>query len=195
MLQFIPCENNKYSVAELTQMAIEAGCGWIQLHLPDASNADIRDLAAELIPLCKEAGVILTIEDRPELARDLGIHGVHLTDNSHGSARKVREDLGAGAIIGIQVADPQSILSLKGADIDYVTLNPTLTADRCRQIIADARNAGSEMPIVVTGTDIPEMITTGASGFAVPYSGPLADADDPVAAISSYIDTINNNRN
>lgn len=186
MLQFIAEKNEDYSVAELTQMAIEAGCGWIQLHLPDADAAEIRALSDELIPMCKEAGVILTLEDRPDEAKELGIHGVHLTDNRHGSARKVREEMGPGAIIGVTVADPQAIISLKGADIDYVTLSPTLTADKCKQVIADARTGGSEMPIVVTGTDIDTLLSLGANGIAVPYAA-IADSDDPVAAIADIL--------
>lgn len=191
MLQFIPQENNKYSVIELTQMAIEAGCGWIQLRLPNSDEADIRAMADELIPLCKEAGVILTIEDRPELSRDLSIHGVHLSDSSHGSPRKVRDDLGPGAIIGVQVADPQSILTLKMADIDYATLDPSLSVERQQQIISDARAAGAETPIVVVGTDIEALLATGADGIAVPYAGAIAEAADPVTAIRELLMRLN----
>ena len=45
----------------------------------DADIAYIRDTTSEIIPLCQECSAFLTIEDNPELAKELSIHGVHLT--------------------------------------------------------------------------------------------------------------------
>lgn len=80
MLQYILTESSRYSVAELAQMAIEGGCGWIDLHLPSLSDTELRELLApDIIGMCREAGVFLTIDDREAVARELGLHGVRYT--------------------------------------------------------------------------------------------------------------------
>ena len=121
MLQFIAQTNDHYSVAETVQMAIEGGCRWIQLHLPELSDEDIKAMSGDIIDLCRESAAFLTIEDRPELAKELGLHGVHLTSASNRSATKLREELGPEAVIGVEVASAAAIMALRNADIDYVT--------------------------------------------------------------------------
>ena len=152
-------------------------------------DAEVRRIDDELIPVCKDAGVILTIEDRPELAKELSIHGVHLTGAYPGTARKVREDLGPGAIVGTQVGDAQSILSLRGADIDYVTLDPALSIEKDAEIIRAARLAGSDMPVVIAGNGTPDtlpaMLAAGANGVAA--SDFITNADDPVQAVKELL--------
>ena len=52
MLQFIAQESDKYSIAEEVQMALEGGCRWIQLRMPDAPDELVRETALEIIPMC-----------------------------------------------------------------------------------------------------------------------------------------------
>lgn len=188
MLQFIAGTGSRYTLAEEMQMAIEGGCAWVQLHPGDLTDAELREASADFIPLCRENATILTIEDRPELAKELGIHGVHLTDNGC-DAGAVREQLGPEAIIGVQVHSPQAVLTLRAKDIDYVTVDPGLTHDETASLIRTVRDAGCDMPIVVTGDitpgDIPAVRETGASGIAV--GAPISDAADPVAETQKYL--------
>ena len=196
MLQIIVENSDKYTIPELAQMAIEGNCGWIQLHMPAADDSEIREVCTELIPLCKETSTILTIEDRPELARELGIHGVHLTTAAGVSARSVRENLGPEAIIGAEVADAQSIIILKGADTDYVTLPPTLDRTRCSEIIDAAVSAGCSIPVVVsaTGSVNPQGIAalmrdTHAAGVAM-SSTAITTETDPADTVRKIIDSL-----
>ena len=196
MLQIIVENSDKYSIPELAQMAIEGNCGWIQLHMPDADDSEVREVCAELIPLCKETSTILTLEDRPELARELGIHGVHLTAAAGVSARSVRENLGPEAIIGAEVADAQSIITLKGADIDYVTLPPSLDRTRCAGIIDAATSAGCGIPVVVSAPrninpqEIAALMAdTHAAGVAM-SSTVITAEPDPADTVRKIIDTL-----
>ena len=120
MLQYIVRINNRFSVAELAQMAIEGGCHWVELDLPEASDDYVRATAAELKDLCLETGTFLTIVDRPEVARELGLHGVQLRGRRAAEAARLREELGAEAIIGIEVSRADEILKVQNLDIDYV---------------------------------------------------------------------------
>lgn len=60
--------------------------------------------------------------------RELSLHGVFLTKND-ASPVKVREELGAEAIIGAIVGTPDAALSLERADIDYVALTKSDPVD------------------------------------------------------------------
>ena len=64
MLQFITHQSDRFSIPEEAQMAIEGGCRWIQLRMKDASDDEVRAVANEIIPLCKENDTFLIIDDR-----------------------------------------------------------------------------------------------------------------------------------
>ncbi|MDE6238669.1 MAG: thiamine phosphate synthase [Muribaculaceae bacterium] len=185
MLQFIAQTNDRYSVAETVQMAIEGGCRWIQLHLPELTDEDIKAMSADIIALCRESAAFLTIEDRPELAKELGLHGVHLTSSVQRSAAKVREELGPEAVIGVEVASAAAVMSLQSADIDYVTLPADMKIGEIADLVSVVRGADITTPIVATGDISPEdalvYMAAGVSGIAT--GKPIIDSKDPVKEV------------
>lgn len=194
MLQFISQTNDRYSIAETVQMAIEGGCRWIQLHLPNLSDDDIKAMSGDIIEMCREAAAFLMLEDRPELAKELGLHGVHLKSLESRSAASLREELGPEAVIGVETDNAATILSLRNADIDYVTLPETLSLEQVAELIATVRNSGIELPIVATGNVSPENVAeykaAGVSGLAV--GEPIIEAKDPVATTELYLSLLTN---
>lgn len=192
MLQFIASVNDKYSVAELAQMAIEGGCHWVELDLPGASDDFVRSTTLELKDLCLETGTFLTIVDRPEVARETGLHGVQLRGARAAEAAAVREQLGAEAIIGIEVTRAEDILKVQNLDIDYATLPAGLPVAQVEAIVKTVREAEVNLPIVARGEFTPdeaiEMMVAGASGVAVGSS--IADAPDPVEAVTLLIEAL-----
>lgn len=189
MLQFIAQTNDRYSVAETVQMAIEGGCRWIQLHLPDLSDEDIKAMAPDIIDLCKESAAFLTIEDRPELAKELGLHGIHVKTITERSAAAIREELGPEAVIGVDVASAAAVMALRSADIDYVTLPADMRPGEIAEIVTTVRDAGIETPIVATGDITPEdalvYMAAGVSGVATGL--PLIKAEDPVKEVEMML--------
>lgn len=192
MLQFIARINDKYSVAELAQMAIEGGCHWVELDLPEASDDFIRATALELKNLCLETGTFLTIVDRPDVAREAGLHGVQLRGAKAAEAASLREGLGAEAVIGIEVATAADILKVQNLDIDYATLPDGLSADEVGHIVSAVRRAEVALPIVARGEFTPdeaiEMIVAGANGIAT--SDAIASAADPVEATTLLLEAL-----
>ena len=182
MLQFIAQVNDRYSVAETVQMAIEGGCRWIQLHLPGLSDEDIRPMAGDIIEMCRESAAFLMIEDRPELAKELSLHGVHFNDLNGRSAASWREELGPEAVIGVKADNAAAIMALRNADIDYVTLPEGMEIEKIDGLVSTVREAGIELPIVATGDisadDAVVYIAVGASGIAT--GTPIINAKDPV---------------
>lgn len=192
MLQFITSANERYSLAEQAQMSVEGGCQWVEMDFGE--NADptwIREVAGEIVPLCREAGVMLTIRNYPEIAKELGLHGVHLTAaESHAGA--TRQILGAEAVIGARVGTASAVPVLEKLDIDYASLPSTMTETEAAALIADVRAAGCRLPIVIEGdydaTDSDLIKAIGASGVATGKR--LMEAVDPVEAVSQMIKSL-----
>ena len=186
-------------------MAIEGGCRWIQLRMKNATDDEVRNVAMELIPLCQETDTFLVIDDRVALVNELKVSGVHLGKEDM-PAREARELLGPHAIIGVTANTIDDLLALRGLDVDYVGLGPlrhTTTKERLapvlgyegyRDIVAQARAAGIELPIVaiggITTDDIEPLMATGVNGMAV--SGAIIGASDPVAETSQFINRLQN---
>jgi len=205
MLQFITHPSEKYSIAEEVQMAIEGGCRWIQLRMKDASDEEVREVALELIPMCKENDTFLIIDDRVELVNELKVSGVHLGKNDM-DPMEARELLGPHAIIGITANTADDILAFKGKDVDYVglgpyrftetkkNLSPVLGTNGYHEIITAVRNADMDIPVVAIGgitiDDIPELIKTGINGIAV--SGAIINSPDPVEYTSRIMQKLLN---
>lgn len=195
MLQYItqPEGDTGYSVAEQVQMFIEGGGAWVVVAGLGQDESTLRQLCSGLLPVCRESGTILTLEDHHELARELGIHGVLLSTAAGTSAVSLREQYGAEAIIGVEVASAQAIVALQGRDIDYVQLSWGHGLEKIQAIISRARQAMTQpIPVVVAGNialgDIAAVMQAGASGIAT--GRPIANADDPVRATRQYIDLL-----
>ncbi|MCH5222356.1 MAG: thiamine phosphate synthase [Muribaculaceae bacterium] len=189
MLQIIISKNAKYSLSESAQMAIEGGAQWLLLKV-DAQRADkMRGEIVDIVAMCKDKGIILTIENCIEQAREYGLHGVFISDNNI-SPLKVREELGAEAIIGSVVATPDSATSLYRGDIDYVAFSDI---DNAKEFINDVRLCGCEIPIVayVAGSKLSDtdLDTFKQSGFSGICSGEqiFSDSTDPVEKIAHII--------
>lgn len=186
MLQVIITPGDKYSLAEEAQMAVEAGAQWLQLRVPQMSDEAIREAAPDIISLCREAGVMLTIEDNIAMARELGLHGVFI----HAGANpvKVREELGAEAVIGTIIGSADSAVAMSRADIDYVAL----TEDVSSALIADVRTAGCRIPVVAyrpgslfTEGEVEGLMTEGFSGLC--GADGVFSTDDPVGRIEKIL--------
>ena len=193
MLQFITNNSEKYSIAEEVQMALEAGCKWIQLRMKDATDEEVKEVALQLIPMCQENDAFLIIDDRVELVNELRVSGVHLGKEDM-DPLQARELLGPHAIIGVTANTAEDIIKLKGKDVDYVgvgpfrftttkkNLAPEIGLDGYKQIVEQVRAAGVELPLVAIGgitlDDVDAIMATGVQGIAM--SGAIINAPDPM---------------
>lgn len=194
MLQFVLDISLPRPLTEQARIAIEGGCSWAVLADTYRGDAKITDAEAEAVAtICREAGIILTVENNPDLAQKLGAHGFVITDKSCGSAVGLRGKLGAEAIIGETVSTPASAMMLERSDIDYGVIDPSLSLEDAMKLVGDSREAGCRLPLVLTGdfdaTDLPVIQAVGASGVA--SSRKLLEADDPVAAVRRLIEELN----
>lgn len=195
MLQYILRAVDSCATGELAQMAIEGGCRWISISPGELDDAALREaLVPDVVEMCRQAGVFLTIDDRPALARDLGVHGVRLgsaffTLHPGYTLTGLRDELGPEAVIGVECADPTAIPDMMPADIDFVSLPAQFSREQRRDFVARTRVLGVGLPLVAQGIESPaqgaEAIADGCNGVAV--GAPVTDAADPVAAMRQFL--------
>lgn len=186
MIQILLDKNEKYSMAEMAQIATEAGCGW--LILPDIDITELRAEATDIVEMCREAGVILTVRNNLEAAREFGLHGIMLDLGANPIA--ARGDLGAEAIIGSVIADASAASALTMADIDYFILLPEQV-----EIMEAAKKAGVENHFVALckGSNIDKDFIDGirSAGFSgICSDSSIFDCEDPVGHIAKLTKTI-----
>jgi len=107
--------------AQQLQLALRAGdVGAFQLRLKDATDTQIIAASKALIPICHDHGTAFLMNDRVDLAKQVGADGVHLGQDDM-NVRDARAVLGEQAIIGISCHD-SGHLAMEAGDgsADYV---------------------------------------------------------------------------
>jgi len=104
---------------DLAGAALAGGAGVIQLRdkvLPDAA---LELIAREIVPLCVQHNALLIVNDRIDVARAAGAHGVHLgqDDAPVGAARAA---LGTRAVVGASASTLDEALEAEAAGADYI---------------------------------------------------------------------------
>lgn len=199
-IQFITHQNDCIGYAEGAKMALEGGCKWIQLRMKDATDDEVRSVAAEIQPLCKQNEAIFLLDDRVELVRELHADGVHLGKNDM-PVDEARRVLGEEFIIGGTANTFEDIERLASQGADYIgcgpfrftttkkNLAPVLGLEGYRDIIENMRRTGIDIPVVaiggITASDIDDILATGVKGIAV--SGSVLTAENPVAMMRTLI--------
>lgn len=150
----------------------------LQLRLKDVDDAAIRRATGILQPIAQRRGVAFIMNDRPDLAAELGCDGVHVgeEDMPYAEARRL---LGPDRIVGVTCGDSRhrAVVAAE-AGADYVAFgaffpSPTKTATRFRATPALLRD-WSETTIVpcvaiggITQENCPPLVKAGADFLAV----------------------------
>ena len=117
--------------AEDLEAALAGGdVACLQLRLKDIDDDAIRRAARVLQPIAQERGVAFIMNDRPDLAAELGCDGVHVgeEDAPYAEARRL---LGPDRIVGVTCGDSRDrAVTAAEAGADYVAFGaffPTMT--------------------------------------------------------------------
>ena len=181
-----------------TLQAGDIACLQIRLKQPDGSPVEddtIRRTDEILCPLAQQHNVAVLLNDRPDLARDLGCDGVHIGQNDI-DYRQARTLLGDNAIIGVTCHASRHLAMLAGdAGADYVAFGAffdTKTKDTSTRPSADILTWWQEVmepPCVAIGGITPEngdtLAAAGADFLAV-SGGVWQHPDGPVAAVRAF---------
>lgn len=180
MLQYVTDANAKRSVEDQIKDVLAAGCNWITIDPSGMSDDEVKSLVEKIMPACLEKQAFLLIKDRVQLAKECNVGGTVLSQEDV-TPSQARMDLGAAAVIGVEVENTQQIDRLVGLDMDYVVMPyKTLGLDGVKDLCQYMQQKEMELPRVagigVGYDDIAPLMDAGCNGVAM--SEALADAPD-----------------
>ncbi|HWK46101.1 MAG TPA: thiamine phosphate synthase [Stellaceae bacterium] len=191
-----PAALDPASFQPLLAAALDAGdVACLQLRLKDVDDDTIRRACEALLPVATERGVAFLLNDRPDLAGEMGCDGVHIgqTDTPYDKARKL---LGPDRIVGVTCHDSRHLaIEAAEAGADYVAFGafyPTTTKPSEYRPTPDILAWWAEMmtvPAVAIGGITPEncapLVEAGAEFIAV-VSAVWQHPDGPGAAVRAF---------
>ncbi len=159
--------------------ALDAGdVSCIQLRLKDVPDDQIKRACEVLLPVAQARGVAFLMNDRPDLAAELGCDGVHVgqEDASYAQARAA---LGPERIVGV-TCHASRHLAIEAADAgaDYVAFGaffPTATKD--------APKGRAEIELLRWWSEIMTVPVVAIGGITAENCGPLVEAGADFLAV------------
>lgn len=197
MLQFIT-DNTQAATARQINFALSHDITWIEYNPMDAADAEITALLREIMPKCKEKDCILVITNHIEIATELKLDGVMLTDSAI-SPRFARQAIGDGAILGVAASTSHEIESLTGIDVDYVRLGRSSDAESVgglsiaeyEEIMKSCREKNIALPVVASGDisplDVPALLQAGVNTIALSYNSITRDGEDVIEQLNALL--------
>ncbi len=186
--------------AEDLRAALDGGdVACLQLRLKDADDDAVRRAAEVLMPIAQDHEVAFLINDRPDLAAELGADGCHVgqEDTPYAEARSI---LGADHIVGV-TAHASRHLAMEAAEAgaDYVAFGAFFATDtKQAKATADVEilqwwSGLFEVPCVAIGGitvgNCRPLVAAGADFLSV-VAGVWNYANGPAAAVRDFNDAI-----
>ncbi len=189
MLQYVTDSSAKRSVEDQIKEVLAAGCGWITIDPTGMTDEEIKAVVDKVMPECIEKQAFLILKDKVQLAKEINVGGVVLSQGSEFPSH-ARMTLGAAAVIGVEVSTTDQISALQGLDVDYIVMTPyknsgnseskPLGIEMIKELCSFMENKQLELPRVAAGgvayDDIASLMDAGCNGVAMSES--LADAAD-----------------
>lgn len=173
----------------VVEQAVLGGVDVVQLRDKEASDAFLLSAAADLRSICARHGALLLVNDRPDLAAQVGADGVHVGQDD-AAVHEARRAVGPDALVGLSTHSPQQIDAAGELDVDYVGVGPIYPtptkAGRAPVGEGLVSYAAAHAPVpffAIGGIDLeraPLVVAAGATRLAVVRA--IRDASDPGAA-------------
>jgi len=191
------CTPDRPDLADFLAACIEGGVDVVQLR---DKNLDARLLIARArvaAEVCRAHGVPFVLNDRPDLALEVGADGVHVGQDE-APVSLARRILGPGAIVGLSTHSESDLAAAAAEDVSYISAGPVeATPTKPGRAgtgvgYVSLASARSSVPVFVTGGVTPERIpaltSAGVRHFVVVRF--LTRAADPHRAARALRDAI-----
>lgn len=168
------------TLAECVGAALAGGATFVQLRDKHASADELRAEAAELLGLCRAAGVPFVVNDDVECALAVGADGVHVGQDDM-ACERARALLGPDAIVGVSTQTVEQARAAEAAGADYLGVGGvagTATKPEAGVLTPD------EFRAIAAAVDIPIVAIGGVNAETMPL---LAELDVDGAAVVSAI--------
>ena len=186
--------------APALEAALDAGdVACLQLRLKDVDDDTLRRAGERLLPLCRGRGVPLLINDRPDLAAELGADGVHVGADDAGY-EDARASVGADATVGVSCYDSRHrAMEAAASGADYVAFGaffPTGTKTPRARAGLDLLEWWQGLMVVpcvaiggITAENCAPLVAAGADFLAV-IGGVWSHPQGPEAGVRAINDAI-----
>jgi thiamine-phosphate pyrophosphorylase len=173
----------------IVDAALRGGVDLVQLRDKHASDDEIRSAAAELLPLCRSAGALFLVNDRPDLALEVGADGVHVGQDDM-PVDEARAIVGNDLIVGTSTHSTEQVDAAEAADVDYYACGPVFATPTKEgrpavgwDLISYAAGRSAKPWFAIGGMDVETAAVAAAAGAErVVVVRAIRDADDPEAA-------------
>jgi thiamine-phosphate pyrophosphorylase len=182
------CTPDRRDLERFISECVRGGVDIVQLRDKKLDARTLVERGRVARRVCQDVGVPFLLNDRPDLALEIGADGVHVGQQD-APPDLARQILGSDAIIGLSTRGGRELLAAADRP-DYVSVGPVMrtkthpTRDPIGLAALAAASARATTPLFVTGNVRPDtvgpMIEAGARRFVVVRW--LTDADDPASA-------------
>ena len=167
----------------------------VQLRLKDVSDDEVRRATQILMPIVQNTGAAFILNDRPDLAAEIGADGVHIgqEDASYAEARRA---MGPDRIVGVTCHDSRHLaIEASEAGADYVAFGaffPTQTKEPKSRAEIELLTWWSELMVIpvvaiggITVENAKPLVEVGADFLAV-SAGVWDHPQGPAAAVKVF---------
>ncbi len=176
---------------EVAETAIRGGAGCVQLREKELDDGELLRRARQLCELTTKRGVLLAINDRPDIARLARADIVHVGQDDL-PVREVRRIAGGAVLVGKSTHTLAQFEAALAEEPDYVAVGPMFASGTKPQehiagpaTVAAARGK-TKVPLVAIGGITPdnaaEVVASGADCMAV--CAAVSGANDPAGAVA-----------
>lgn len=180
---------------------MDGGATLLQIRAKQAPSRAFLADADLVVSRASQAGALVIINDRADVARLCGAAGIHVgqDDLSPADARTV---VGAGALVGLSTHTPAQLADALQQPVDYVAIGPVFATptkntgydavglDLVRHAVEFARPR--QLPVVAIGgitlDRAHEVLAAGASSVAV--IADLFATNDPAKRVRAYLERL-----
>jgi len=198
--------DSKLSLAgdvEDVEAALAVGVKVVQYREKELPTREMIEVAAELRELTSQAGALLLINDRVDVAQAARADGVHLGQDDM-SLKKARELLGEEAVIGVTVHNLKEAVEAEKDGADYLGLSPIFSTSTKSdagepagvKLIKEVK-ARVKLPCVAIGgineENLGEVLSAGADGVCMISA--TVGKDDVEATVKRILEKIADAKN
>ena len=195
------CALAGWSLTDFASACLDGGATLLQLRAKHASSRDFLANTERLMPRAIAAHATVIINDRADIARIAGAHGVHVGQDDVTPAA-VRKVVGATAIVGLSTHTPEQLVTAVREPVQYLAIGPVFGThtkdtgyepvglDAVRRAADIARTA--HLPVVAIGGITLErssdVLRAGATSVAV--ISDILVGNDPAARTRAFLERL-----
>ena len=199
ILDIEAAERAGWTPRDLARAFLDGGARFLQVRAKQMPSGVLLELCDEVVSLASPHEALVIVNDRVDVARLSGAHGVHVGQDDLPPAA-ARAQLGREAIVGYSTHTLAQVDRAMAEPVSYIAVGPifgTKTKDTGYdavgvEIVAGATKRAAGRPIVAIGgitlETAPAVIAAGAACVAV--ISDLLTGGDPAARVRRFVDAL-----